>query len=341
MNTMNNKTKKLLIISIACLIVLALLIGIAGSMEGNKQPAAADSSLNSESTVSAASVEESALESHEESFVAESVVSDSSAAQESIDESSSESSSESSVAESAEITETPSPTPEQSGTSGSSGNNSGSSSAGSSSSPKPAATPTVIKEITPTPISTISFPYEIPGTNLVVEQISPYSGFYVEDVSDDKVSNIAAIVLKNNGGPLEFVGIGISQGTRSLAFTGSEIPAGAAVIIQEQNRAVFSDDPYYSCTANTTEVESFEMSEDRVSVTEEENGSLTIANLTQETIPTVVVYYKNYLSEDDVYVGGVTYRITIHDLAPGALTNGVSGHYLPGMSVILKVTTEE
>ena len=106
-------------------------------------------------------------------------------------------------------------------------------------------------ENTPT-IPTISFPYAISGTDLVVEQVGAYDGYFIEDGSDAEVSGIVAIVLKNNGSSLEFVGIGISQGTRSLAFTGSLIPAGATVILQEQNRAVYSLDPYYSATATKT-----------------------------------------------------------------------------------------
>ena len=52
-----------------------------------------------------------------------------------------------------------------------------------------------------------------------------------------KVSDIAAIILKNNGDDLEFAGIGISQGNRSLGFSASQIPAGATVVIQEQKKA--------------------------------------------------------------------------------------------------------
>ncbi len=193
----------------------------------------------------------------------------------------------------------------------------------------------------PAPVATISFPYTIPNTDLVVEQVSSYSGYFIEDSSNDEVSDITAIVLRNNGKPLDFAGIGISQGERSLAFSASDIPAGAAVIIQEQSRAAFLDEPFYSCTATAENTDSFTLSQDKVSVTEESNGSLTVTNLTDKTIPSVVISYKSYIPEEEVYVGGLTYHITLDDLEPGLAFNGVAGHYVPGYSVIVKVETED
>ena len=191
-------------------------------------------------------------------------------------------------------------------------------------------------------IPTISFPYSIEGTGIVVEQLGSYDGYFIEDGSDKEVSNIAAIVLKNNGGNLRFVGIGISQGTRSLVFSGSMIPAGATVILQEQNGAAYSSsDPYYSATATTELTDSFGMSEDLVTVKDNAKDGLTVTNISGKTLPVVKIYYKNYLPEENAYVGGITYCITLNDIEPETSTDVSASHYDSKYGKVMEVVVEQ
>ena len=195
-------------------------------------------------------------------------------------------------------------------------------------------------ETIPAPsIPTISFPYEIPGTSLTVQQLSSYSGYYIEDVSDREVNGIAAIVLTNNGGDLEFVGIGISQGARSLGFSGSQIPAGATVIIQEQTGAAFSNDSYYSATATTTPG-AFEKSEELVKIEDNGDGTFSVINISDKTLSEVKVFFKNYLPEEDVYVGGITYNITLNDIEPETAVEVTASHYDKNYTKFVKISAE-
>ena len=190
-------------------------------------------------------------------------------------------------------------------------------------------------------IPAISFPYSISGTDLVVEQIRSYDGYFIEDASDSETSGITAIVVKNNGGDLEFAGIGISQGSRSLGFSASQIPAGATVIIQEQNKAAFSSDPYYSATATTTPVEKFEMSEELVTVKDNGDNSLIVSNNSDKTLSDVKIFFKNYLPDEDIYVGGITYTITMtEELEPGASIGVSASHYDSQYSKVVEVQAE-
>lgn len=50
------------------------------------------------------------------------------------------------------------------------------------------------------------------------------------------------------------------------------------------------------------------MSEDQVRVTDNGDNSLTVTNLTQEPIVCVRVFYKYYMEDLDVYVGGLPTR---------------------------------
>ena len=191
------------------------------------------------------------------------------------------------------------------------------------------------------PIPTISFPYAISGTDLVVQQISPYSGYYIEDGSDQEVSNVAAIVLTNNGGDLDFAGIGISQGDRSLAFSASQIPAGATVIIQEQTKAAYAEDYYYSCTATVTESSGFDLKTGTLMIEKHNDGTFDVANVSEETIPEIKVYFKNYLPDEDVYVGGITYSVTLTDVEPQTAVTVTSSHFDADYSRIIDVKIGE
>ena len=191
-------------------------------------------------------------------------------------------------------------------------------------------------------IPTISFPYTVSESDLVIQQISSYDGYYIEDASDHAVSGVAAIVVTNNGSDLEFAGIGISQGERSLAFSASQIPAGATVIIQEQTGASFSSsEPYYSATATTSRTETFEMSKEYVTLEDSGNNVLTVNNISGKKLSEVKVLFKNYLSDEDVYVGGITYNITLTDVEPDTAMDISAGHYDSQYSKVVEVSVTE
>ncbi len=195
--------------------------------------------------------------------------------------------------------------------------------------------------IEPEPIPTISFPYAIPNTELVVKQISPYTGYYLEDGSDRSVENIAAIVVTNNGDALDFAGIGIAQGENSYAFSASQIPAHSTVIIQEQTGAVLAEGDYHSCTATTTPSEGFQINSERVRITDNGDNTFSVSNLSEESIPTVKVYFKSYLPDEDVYVGGITYQVTLNDIEPNTAVEINSNHYASGYSVVVNIDIAE
>ena len=230
----------------------------------------------------------------------------------------------------------------EAGSDGASGGGSGGKSGGTSGNETPPSgnqEETTSSETPPAepPIPTISFPYAIPGTDLVVRQVSPYNGNFIEDGSDAEVSGIAAIVLTNQGGDLDFAGIGISQGERSLAFSASQIPAGATVIIQEQNKAAYAEDFYYSCTATVTASAGLKPEVEGLVIEKHNDGTFDVANVGEETVPEIRVFFKNYLPGEDVYVGGITYSVTLNEVEPQTAVTVTSNHFDAEYSRIVDV----
>lgn len=190
------------------------------------------------------------------------------------------------------------------------------------------------------PVVTLSFPYTIPGTSLVIQKIDSYSGIFLENGTDETVDEISAMVLVNNGSVgVEYADITLTQGSRQLQFKATAIPAGATVVVQEANAAAYSSASYSACTADVAELEVFEMSASMLKVEENEDVSLQVTNLTNQTIPCVRIFYKFILEAGEIYVGGITYNAKLVDLQPGATMTVSPSHYAAGASEIIMVRT--
>ncbi len=206
--------------------------------------------------------------------------------------------------------------------------------------PPSTAPSTEVETIPPTlPIPSISFPYTIEGSDVVVEKLTTYNGYYIEDGQDEPVTDVAAIVLTNKGSDLAFVGVGIAQAAGSLSFTGSRIPAGASVVILEQNKKTYDGGECYTCTA-TLNRQDHDLQEERIKIEQEENGTFTVTNISEEVFPVVRVQFKSYLPSENVYVGGITYTITLTEFEPNAEVNVNSSHYDPRYTKFITVSIE-
>lgn len=186
----------------------------------------------------------------------------------------------------------------------------------------------------------LQFPYKIPGTSLVIEQIESYDGIFLEDGSDSDVSGITVIILTNTGSTCaEYAAITLTQGSRTLNFKATGLAAGCTAVVQESSAAAYQTGAYTACTADVAELEKLEMSENLVSVTENANGSLTVKNLTNQEIPCVRIFYKFCMDPGSVYVGGITYTARIVNLKAGASQEVTPSHYAAGYSEVIMVRT--
>ncbi len=196
-------------------------------------------------------------------------------------------------------------------------------------------------EVSPTPGITedISFPYSIPDRNLVVRKISAYDGIFLEDGSDTEVEGIAAIILENTGDEaVEYAEVELSGTAGQFVFICTDIPAGGVAVVQEKEAAAMREDiSWRRCEAAVARLDELEMSEGEVIVTEGENNSLIVENISNKDIPVVRIYYKFYSEENDAYVGGITYTVKISDLTEGSKVTVSPSHYATGFSKVLMV----
>lgn len=184
------------------------------------------------------------------------------------------------------------------------------------------------------------FPYSIPGSSLVIEQINSYSGLFFEDGSDKEVSNIAAMVLTNAGNECaEYIEITVERDGAQLQFVASALEAGGTMVVLEAGETQFSNGTYSNCVAEVATLAEYTMSENQVRVEETAEGNLLVTNLTESDIPCVRIFYKFYMHDTKVYVGGITYTAKVTNLGAGGSCTITPSHYLQGYSKIVMIKT--
>ena len=175
------------------------------------------------------------------------------------------------------------------------------------------------------------------GKGLVLTGVSPYSGVYVEDGTDDQVTDVLMIEVYNYG--TEAVQYAeISLGDAEFVLT--TLPVGETMFVLEKNRAAFDDDADYS-QAEARNVAFFQnpmsLCSDKIKL-QELDGAMNIMNISGQDIQgEIFVYYKNV--SDDALLGGITYRIRIEGgMQADEVRQILANHFTTGGSRVMFVT---
>lgn len=186
---------------------------------------------------------------------------------------------------------------------------------------------------------TISFPCQIPGYDLVIEKLAPYTGIYVEDGTNQQIANVAMLMVSNKGTTaLEYAEINVTYGDNVLTFRISALPAGEKVVVQEAERQVVPKKEPTGCSALVIQNTGMEAVSNKISVTDDGSGGLIIQNLTGDPIPTVRVFYKYYMAEEDVFIGGIAFTVKVSRLPANGSTTVRPSHFSSGSSRIVMIS---
>lgn len=175
---------------------------------------------------------------------------------------------------------------------------------------------------------------------VTVEKAGRYAGVFVEDGSDEIVSDVFAITVVNNSDKmLQYAQVVITCGGEEYTFDMSTIPAGARAQVLEKNKKALPEDLSGAQTVLTTVTEFQEAPSTYPEVFELTpfEYSVNIKNISKSDISgDVYVYYKTKVG--DLYMGGITYRAKVTDLAAGEEKSAYASHFYGSDSEILFVT---
>lgn len=195
-------------------------------------------------------------------------------------------------------------------------------------------------------------PYSVPGfamlngisgitfdNGLQVLCAGTYSGYYLEDGSDEQIENVLCIVVKNNGTSLvEYGQIELPLGKNTANFEFSGLPVGAAVLVQEKNRMTADSDTktgnsFVCISAALPAALVFDFGNDFELYPDD--GVLNIKNISDRDFTSdVSVFYKNF--ENGLFMGGITYRARFSGgIKAGEYAQSMQMHFWNDTSAIL------
>ena len=188
----------------------------------------------------------------------------------------------------------------------------------------------------------VTLPYQVQDTPIIIEGIGQYTGPFVEDGNDEPEANVLAIVVRNGSdADVEYAEVHFSTGDGSEAvFHISTLPAGSSAVVLEQNKREYSAEETLTFTDKLyAQAEDMSLMEDDVRVTAED-GALTLENLTDQSLGTVYVRYKNKLNENS-YLGGITYSCKFENVGAGDKITEQTKHFTVDGSTVLMVKAIE
>ena len=178
------------------------------------------------------------------------------------------------------------------------------------------------------------------GEGIELQALSGYQGPYVEDGTDDIVSDVLAITVRNDGDKtVQYAHIILTQGETAYEFDVTTLPVGASAQLLELSRQPMPDNTD-GMTAQVTACAVFDteptMCEDVFQI-ETQDTAITITNNSGSDINgQIYVYYK--IAYGDLYMGGITYRVGAAGLKAGESTTCYAGHFSTDYSKLMFVT---
>lgn len=179
------------------------------------------------------------------------------------------------------------------------------------------------------------------GYGVYFEEVRSYTGTYMEDGSDQLVSNVMMIRVTNTGeDDIQLMNIEVGYPEQVFHFTVTNLPAGGTAVLLELDRAAKPQGNPISAVASNVVLFSEKMQAD-LSAYEISgaDGALNVKNISGADITgDIYVYYKYKIQ--DIYYGGITFRVKIEGGLPaGEIRQVMTSHYNPDNCQVIMIET--
>lgn len=179
------------------------------------------------------------------------------------------------------------------------------------------------------------------GYGLELTDSGKYTGLYMEDGSNEVLSDVMMIIVENKGDQdIQLAQISAVCGGEEYSFSLTNLAVGARAVLLEQERK--SSAELTSAVMDTCALFQEPMSTegDRIEVSGLD-GMVNVKNISGADISgDIYVYYK--YAADDIYYGGVTFRVRVEGgLKAGEIRQIPAGHYTAVGSEVVQVTIHE
>ena len=212
------------------------------------------------------------------------------------------------------------------------------------------------EELTEVKKAGAEMPFDVPGFTILEEApygdlnekfsvacMGTYSGIYVEDGSNEQVTDVLTIVVKNISSDLvEYGLITVDCGGETAAFELSALPAGSCALVMERNRLAYDDAMVFSklTCEQYAEPANLVMDFGNDFQVYPSDGIINIENVSGRDIESdISLFYKNY--EYGLFIGGITYRARFSGgVKAGQIAQSLQQHYSLEKSAIMYMCYE-
>lgn len=183
-----------------------------------------------------------------------------------------------------------------------------------------------------------------PAGQVQVTAVGRFSGSFVEDGTDDEVTDVLALIVENTGDSwVEYAELTVDCGGETARFVLSALPAGSSALLMEMNRMTYVSGTAYrlSGEAKVAELTSAVFDFSGEFALYPDDGVINVENISGEDhSEKVSVCFKNY--RYGLYFGGICYRARFENgIAAGEIVQSIQPHYTNADSVILFMTYEK
>lgn len=184
----------------------------------------------------------------------------------------------------------------------------------------------------------LTLPYTAPDTEVEVETLASYEGPFLEENTDEPVSWIGAVILRSISKDQTQAGeLVLERDGESYRFCFTDLLPGQRLMVLERNRKKIAPGGFDACRWESLSSESTNMAEDSLEIWESGDWSLSATNISDREIDAVELYFKNFDAGSGVYIGGITYSVTMESLAPGQTREVTPYRYVSGYSRLVEV----
>ena len=183
-------------------------------------------------------------------------------------------------------------------------------------------------------INTITLPYQLPGTELIIRNFVAYEG--VEDASE-----ILAVVLENTGNEwIVSCDVQIFEKDACFTFTATFLPTNSLTLAIESDRSRYENLEIQRCAGQVCYLSKNQGAETDVVVAPVDMGSICIINRSQNRYDSLCVYYKSFDPISGLYINGLAFQEAVYDLLPEEKRVVFPAHYAGKYSQILIIMAE-
>lgn len=179
---------------------------------------------------------------------------------------------------------------------------------------------------------------------LAVTQIDSYTGAYMEDATDEEVTDVMMIMVRNIAeNALQYAEITLSGKAGDALFKLSTLgPGQTAMVLESERKTYAKGDDYTEASAEYVVFfdEALNTYEDTLKI-QPLDGGFNITNISEEDITgEIMVYFKDYA--EDALQGGITYRGRIEGgLKAGEVRQIMTDNFTESNTKVMFITITE